>query len=312
MQNESEPSSFPLFVTDDDVHTVYSTSPGGQVSPTSYDAVWSSHLKFLQRLLVSAKRGEGVGYGPIHFAASLGNVELLEFLLSNGLDKDERDKDGGSPLMWVIAADGKEELMDALVDHGASVNMHNYAGETPLFLAASRALESKAQYLLENGADVNAANLDGATPLHAAAALGATDLISLLAKYGAHVNAMDEEGDTPLHWAVREGHVKAACLLVHLGADVNLGNEDGESALELALCWGDKEMARDLSFVYQNSQVVVVRSSGAYLRDQVEMSDMSTDFQDLWLADVKKGEGKKAHFKPEIDGVEAAKSLSVF
>jgi len=309
LQNESEPSSFPLFVTDDDVHTVYSTSPGGQVF-SSYDAVWGSHLKFLQKLLASAKRGEDVGYGPIHFAASLGNVELLEFLLSNGLDKDERDKDGGSPLMWVIAADGKEELMDALVDHGASVNIHNFAGESPLFLAAQRALEGKVQYLLENGADVNAVNLDGATCLHAAAAQGDTDLISLLVRYGAHVNAVDEEGDTPLHWAVREGHAKAACLLVHLGADVNLGNEDGESALDLALCWGDKEMAKDLSFVYQNSRVVVVRGP-FHLRDEVDMSDVSTDFQDLWLADVKKG-GKKAHYHSEIDGVEAATSLSVF
>jgi len=311
MQNELEPSSFPLFVTDD-VHTVYSTSPSGGQEFPSFDAVWNSHLKFLQRLLASVKRGEDVGYGPIHFAASLGNVELLEFLLSNGLDQDERDKDGSSPLMWVIAADGKEELMDALIDRGASVNMHNFEGETPLFLAANRALEGKVQYLLENGADVNAVNLEGATPLHAAAALGATHLMSLLVTYGAHVNAVDDEGDTPLHWAVREGHGKAACLLVHLGADVNLGNEDGESALELALCWGDKEMAKDLSFVYQSSQqVVVVKGNGAYLRDEADMSDMSTDFQDLWLADVKKG-GKKAHFKPEIDGVEAAESLSVF
>lgn len=241
------------------------------------------HLHFLSRLVAARERGEDVGYGPIHFAASLGNVGLVDYLLNAGFDKDERDRDGNSPLMWVLAYDGHEELMDSLVDHGASVNIQNFLGESPLFLACQRGMLSKANYLLDNGADVNVMNLDGAFPLHTAAARGDTELISLLVKYGAHINAADDEGDSPLHWAVREGNVKAACLLVHLGADVNFQNEDGESPLDLALCTNDKELARDLAFVYQHS-VVYSYSTG---NSEDDVLDMSSGLQDLWLQEKK-------------------------
>jgi len=134
-------------------------------------AAWNSNLKVLEGLLEQVKRGgvSPTGYGPTHFAASMGNVEVLEFLLASGVDKNERDSDGNSALMWVVASDGAEEMLDSLVDHGADINLQNFNGETALFVACSRGLANKAEYLLDNGADANIANLDGATALHAAA-----------------------------------------------------------------------------------------------------------------------------------------------
>jgi len=208
--------------------------------------VWNDNLRFLERLIETRRLGVDVGYGPCHFAASLGSVDMLEFLLSKGADKNERDREGNCPLVWIIANDGAEELMEALVDHGASVNMQNFVGESPLYLAVQRNLSDKVSYLLENGADVAVRNLDGATPLHAAAAAGADEIISLLVKWGAHVNAVDDEGDSPFHWAVRESQGNTACLLGQLGADPNLKNEDDESPLDLAVCLGELVLARHL------------------------------------------------------------------
>jgi len=209
---------------------------------------WNDNLRFLEKLINRIRMGEDVGYGPCHFAASLGSVDMLELLLAKGADKNARDREGNCPLMWIIANDGAEELMEALVDHGASVNIQNFVGESPLFLAVQRNLHDKVSYLLENGADISTRNLDGAGPLHAAAANGDIDVISLLVKYGAHVNATDDEGDSPLHWAVREGQTKAAYLLGQLGADANLKNEDDESPLDLATCIGELAMAKNLAF----------------------------------------------------------------
>jgi len=273
------------------------------------DRLLAEHICFLHRLAEARQKGNDIGYGPIHFAASLGNVDLMDQLLTCGCDKDERDRNGSSPLMWVILYDGKEELLDSLVDHGASVNIQNFVGESPLFLAAQRGLYSKALYLLDNGSDVNVVNLEGGSPLHASAAQGDTNLLNLLVKYGAHVNAVDEEGDSPLHWAVREGNVKAACLLVHLGADVHLANEDGESALDLALCTGDDELARDLSFLHQNSQLLAANNSTKDASNmpalENDMLEMSTGLSDLWLHDVKKG-GKKISFSSRVENDEAS------
>eukprot|EP01087_Luapelamoeba_hula_P000146 TRINITY_DN1008_c0_g1_i1.p1 TRINITY_DN1008_c0_g1~~TRINITY_DN1008_c0_g1_i1.p1 ORF type:complete len:293 (-),score=63.34 TRINITY_DN1008_c0_g1_i1:127-1005(-) len=245
----------------------------------------------LRRLSDARRRGEDVGYGPVHLAVSLGETHLMDHLLSCGLDKNERDLVGNSPLSWVIATDGKDELMESLIDHGAAVNSQNYDGETPLYIAAQNGLMSKVQYLLENGADVNIMNLVGATALHAAAANGDNDIIRWLVKYGAHINLGDEEGDTPLHWAVREGNTRSACYLVHLGADAHLQNEDGESAIDLANATNEHQMARDLSFVAQHSKVRVTASEPDYCfatdEDLAELEvtrDVTKQLQSLWLS----------------------------
>jgi len=217
-------------------------------------AAWNSNLKVLEGLLEQVRKGgvSSTGYGPTHFAASLGNVEVMEFLLASGVDKNERDVDGNSALMWVVSSDGSEDLMDCLVDQGANVNLQNFVGETALFTACARGLEDKVEFLLENGADVHIANLDGATPLHAAAGLGDASLIGLLVRYGASVNAGDDEGDSPLHWAVREGKMEAVQALLQLGASIMQCNEDGESVLELALSSDDEPMAKHLAAISSN------------------------------------------------------------
>jgi len=211
-------------------------------------AAWNSNLKVLGGLMDQVKRGgqSSTGYGPTHFAASLGNVEVMEFLLASGVDKNERDADGNSPLMWVVSSNGSDEMMDCLVDNGANVNQQNFNGETALFVACDRGSVDKVEYLLENAADANVANIDGASPLHAAAARGDGAVIALLVRYGACVNAVDEEGDMALHWAVREGKVDAVQALVQLGARMELRNEDGETALDLALSLDDELMVKHL------------------------------------------------------------------
>jgi len=235
------------------------------------------------------------GYGPTHFAASLGNVEVMEFLLASGVDKNERDADGNSALMWVVSSDGSEDLMDALVDHGASVNLQNFRGETALFTACARGLEDKVEFLLESGADVHIADLDGATPLHAAAAgQGDASLISLLVRYGASVKAGDDEGDTPLHWAVREGRMEAVQALVQLGASVMQRNEDGETALELALSSDDEPMAKHLADTCGGKPRIINNNGGAVnlvVTDHcspLAVEEVHSDHKDINMIDMAK------------------------
>jgi ankyrin repeat protein len=246
-------------------------------------AAWNCNLRVLEGLVEQAKAagGRGVasagdsgpGYGPAHFAAALGNLEVLELLLSNGIDKNERDADGNSPLIWVVSSDGPDELLESLVDHGASINLKNFVGESALSLACQRGLARKAEYLLENGADPNAPNLDGATPLHHAAALGDVALIALLVRWGAHVNSVDDEGDSPLHWAVREDKPEAAQRLIEMGADVSLANEDGENPIELVLACGDQAFADRLVVFAGNKPAAHSSFAAEPAAADVEMHD---------------------------------------
>jgi len=257
-------------------------------------AAWNSNLKVLEGLLEQVKRGgvRTTGYGPTHFAASLGNVEVMEFLLTNGVDKNERDADGNSALMWVVSADGSEEMMESLVDHGADVNLQNFNGDTALHVACSRGLATKADFLLENGADANIANLDGATAFHAAAGHGDAGVISLLVRFGACVNVSDDEGDSALHWAVREGKVDAVQALVQLGASTEQCNEDGESPLDLALSLDDELMAKHLCFL--GAKEPRRQLPALIVTDACDMNGMVEDVHrsektDVSMMDVSKG-----------------------
>jgi ankyrin repeat protein len=70
------------------------------------------------------------------------------------------------------------ECIQALIDHGASVNVTNKYGATPLMWAALRT--DNVKLLIERGADVNARASDGVTPLVAAARFNSTAAMRIL------------------------------------------------------------------------------------------------------------------------------------
>jgi ankyrin repeat protein len=75
---------------------------------------------------------------PIHEAAVAGDVELVEMLIENGADVDDRDVHGYTPLLLAIQA-GNTDIAKVLIAGGADVNARavNDGGEdvTPLYLS---------------------------------------------------------------------------------------------------------------------------------------------------------------------------------
>jgi len=156
---------------------------------------------------------------------------------------NRRDHNGNTPLMWAVSQ-GNEQLVEALVDQGALVNMQNFVGETALFVAAARGFDKICALLMESGGDSRLATVEGATAVHIAAASGHLEVLRLLASRGAFINSVDEEGDCVLHYAVREGQFPAIQLLVkHFGADFTIKNEDLETPLDLAIELGENAIA---------------------------------------------------------------------
>lgn len=93
---------------------------------------------------------------PIHDAALTGDVELMEILIANGADVDERDVHGYTPLHLAIQ-EGYTDMAKTLIANGADVNaraVSNGGNEvTPLYLSiilGRRALET---LLLGQGAN---------------------------------------------------------------------------------------------------------------------------------------------------------------
>ncbi|MCY4173388.1 MAG: ankyrin repeat domain-containing protein [Cyanobacteria bacterium MAG CAR3_bin_5] len=149
-------------------------------------------------------------YGtPLHKAASVNHVEMVELLLQHGADINAEDRSENSPLHLAI-----------------------YAGHGDL-----------ARLLIEAGADVQARNHAGNTPVQMAAFAGLPEVIKLLVDAGSPVNLQDQVGDTPLHDAVLQGQAEAARVLLEAGADVNAANNAGHTPLELARQQGHENVA---------------------------------------------------------------------
>jgi len=180
---------------------------------------------------------------------SLQTMALVESSPEKSLN--EQDHNGNTPLIWA-ASQGREDVVQLLIDQGAQVNMQNFSGETALYIAAANGFVGICETLLKNGADTSVTTLEGATPLHAAAANGHISVLATLVQHGAFVNSQDEEGDSPLMWAIREGQQKAVEFLVkECKVDVELRNEDLETPLQLALCLEETGMVEFLSSLPQ-------------------------------------------------------------
>ena len=99
-----------------------------------------SKIYFLAGLLILAgfAFGQAAYSAPIHEAAVAGDVELVELLIANGADVDDRDVHGYTPLLLAIQA-GQSDIARALIKSGADVNARAVTdgGEdvTPLYLS---------------------------------------------------------------------------------------------------------------------------------------------------------------------------------
>ena len=114
-------------------------------------------------------------------------------------------------------------------------NYRDFAGSTPLHIAASRDLPAVAEYLLGlPGADPNTGPRRSFTPLHMAADENSVATAGVLLRFGAKPDAIAPDGITPLHIATRERHVEIMRQLLDAGAHGDIRAFDGLTPLHLA------------------------------------------------------------------------------
>jgi ankyrin repeat protein len=76
-------------------------------------------------------------------------------------------------------------------------------------------------YLLSKGASVNVQNEEGWSPLHAAASEGHLDIVKeMVSKFNAQVDIQNDAGTTPLFQAASSGRVETCKYLIEKGKDL--------------------------------------------------------------------------------------------
>ncbi|KAL4554605.1 hypothetical protein LXL04_037202 [Taraxacum kok-saghyz] len=135
-----------------------------------------------------------LGATALHHVVGTGDIELMEALLSTGVEVDSQS-DAGTPLVWA-SGHGQQDALKLLLKHKADVRLH-------LWL------------LLMAGGKVNI-TAGGATPLHVAADIGNSELITCLLKSGADPN----EDWKPVQVATLRGNRGAVEVLFPVSSHV--------------------------------------------------------------------------------------------
>ncbi|QWE29585.1 ankyrin repeat domain-containing protein [Polynucleobacter sp. AM-7D1] len=74
------------------------------------------------------------GWAPIHYAATNGHLQIVEFLMAHGARVNAFSPSETTPLMMAIGS-GNEQLIKYLLDNGADLSLRNHEGYTAIDVA---------------------------------------------------------------------------------------------------------------------------------------------------------------------------------
>ncbi|KAL2349185.1 hypothetical protein Fmac_003185 [Flemingia macrophylla] len=192
------------------------------------------------------------GWAPLHSAASIGSLEIVQTLLTKVVRLDVKKvviqwfstkvlvgycdlnikifKVSATALQLQLHRPHFFAILRNMKD-GADVNLKNGGGRTALHYAASKGWLKIAEILISHNAKINIKDKVGCTPLHRAASTGKSEMCELLIEEGADVDAVDKAGQTPLMNAVICYNKEVALLLIRHGADVDVEDKEGYTVL---------------------------------------------------------------------------------
>ncbi len=179
----------------------------------------------------------------LHIAAELGDNLMVQLLLSatttSGIQINEKDSAGWTPLHFAVDRGHIKVLALLLCTTGIEINEKDGIGSTPLHLAAERGhIQILGLLLNATGIKVNETDTSGSTPLHLAACKGHEVIVHMFLEQSevdfVAVNGKDDEGLTPLFHAVKNGHTQVVRLLLEkVRAAAQLRSATSEETFEL-------------------------------------------------------------------------------
>lgn len=125
------------------------------------------------------------------------DIDGLRLQLNNGLPVDHRGEREETLLMHA-AWKCRLEIMELLLERGASINAVDDRGHRPVFFAVFTHSPDALQLLIQNGGNPNDTNKDGQSVLMRAVDNASTRCVKELIRLGANVNYTSPDGKTVL------------------------------------------------------------------------------------------------------------------
>jgi len=210
--------------------------------------------------------------GITPFERSFNEDPSIVLLLINEKTTFQNDSEGNTILHLTTRFVGNAYIINRILDHGASIDARNKAGDTSLTIAVRQNEEEAGLLLLSRGADIFAVNAKGESPLYltfpsperrnstlrqwmlnqqtlgARDGLGNTALhyiaqwrfdtwVPVLIKMGANTEAVNATGETPLFAAVKQDSPSTIKALLDNGGSIYARDTLGNSLLHAAVRW---------------------------------------------------------------------------
>ena len=174
--------------------------------------------------------------------------DVLDAALARGETLDQVNEHGSTPLHVAAREDKEGALVGRLLAAGAPVNAVDGSSKTPLHVATIKAgpVSLKVlEKLLQGGADVEKTDSLRQTALHCAAFHCRGGMVRRLLAAGAVVNAASFDGKRPLHMAANgEWAEETLKALLEAGATVDQPDDRGMTPLFVAVRQGFEANAR--------------------------------------------------------------------
>lgn len=218
--------------------------------------------------------GSSMQMTPLWFAVAAKEMESSIYLIEHGANIEAKatvlpdaKSDDGTPLI-LASRMGNVEMVQMLLSKGARLEALGGEGQTALFQAVKRGNTEVVKVLIKAGAKLNFAEPSGVSCVMAAAQLGHVAVAKLLVEAGADINQLCEVG-TALGFAAQLGQVEMVGYLIDAGADVNLQGIDGSTALINAVLHEEVGIVQLLLEAKANTQLKIIYKGDEYTALQI-------------------------------------------
>ena len=199
-------------------------------------------LQLISQFVLRSSRGiHKDGNSALHIAARWGRAGTIKLLLGCGATTNVINKHGQTPLHTVAdREDDYPELCEILLERDAKVDAVDNDGNQPFDLACRRSNVETCELLLSRGTDVEVMNSSDRMPfnklLMVVAGMNELKRCRWLLEKGANPNFKELDGMQPLSVATRNRDLEMCRLLLEYGAKISTDSKQKDKgALQYAI-----------------------------------------------------------------------------
>jgi ankyrin repeat protein len=198
---------------------------------------------------------ESQGNNLLHLSAFFGQMEMVKYLLEEGIEINSVNDYNRNASIFAIAGH-HTDILEYLIKQGVSIAHTDDLDRTAMHWCAIQGNAELAELLLKNGADLHAVDNQMKTALHWTARQDLPDVARVLLQYGANPNVYDNHCRTPLFTASWEGHKEIVELLIENHAIVDARYIGAASPLTTAAVADNAEISKYLVENHANVNLV--------------------------------------------------------